>query len=208
MMCDVEEKSKEILKNKLKKRDNSENVLALGSRRKGISKARSAVSECAQVKEMIGSFVNVLAQGNNVFDFYFKAKITGYEGWQWLATLFYDEAREQWTVDEVSLVPTDKALLAPEWISAKNNLTRDDENKKDEYRKNLRTYSRNPRRQQLSQRQYESIEVKIEEDEEVDTGRSSRYSRARYGDHVRYGDHKEEDLDDNYYSFNEDGIEV
>ena len=46
----------------------------------------------------------------------------GYEGWQWSVTLYHDVELDHWTVNESSLVPTDKALRPPAWIPWKDRL--------------------------------------------------------------------------------------
>lgn len=94
--------------------------LSSTERRKGINRARTAVIERAQEKEEVGSFVEMCPLGDRVYNFYFRSHLVGYEGWQWLATLFYDKDCYKWTTDEVSLIPTRKSLLAPRWIMSKN----------------------------------------------------------------------------------------
>lgn len=95
--------------------------LSITERRKGINKARAAVIDRAQEKEEVGSFVEMCPLGNWVYNFYFQSRLVGYEGWQWIATLFYDKGCQKWTIDEVSLIPTKKSLLAPHWVSSKDH---------------------------------------------------------------------------------------
>ena len=64
----------------------------------------------------VGDFVEAIDLGDNVTDFRFESRVRGYEGWQWSVTLYHDVELDHWTVNESSLVPTDKALRPPKWI--------------------------------------------------------------------------------------------
>lgn len=70
----------------------------------------------------VGDFVEAIDLGENVTDFRFEAHVRGYEGWQWSVTLYHDVEMDRWTVNESSLVPTDKALRPPKWIPWKDRL--------------------------------------------------------------------------------------
>ncbi len=68
----------------------------------------------------VGDFVEAIDLGDNVTDFRFESRVRGYEGWQWSVTLYHDVELDHWTVNESSLVPTDKALRPPKWIPWKD----------------------------------------------------------------------------------------
>ncbi|WP_420837364.1 DUF3027 domain-containing protein [Bifidobacterium avesanii] len=70
----------------------------------------------------VGDFVASQDLGDGVTDFRFEAHIPGYEGWQWSVTMYHDEELDHWTVNESSLLPTEKALLPPKWIPWKDRL--------------------------------------------------------------------------------------
>ena len=70
----------------------------------------------------VGDFVEAIDLGDNVTDFRFESRVCGYEGWQWSVTLYHDVELDHWTVNESSLVPTDKALRPPKWIPWKDRL--------------------------------------------------------------------------------------
>ena len=70
----------------------------------------------------VGDFVEAIDLGDNVTDFRFESRVRGYEGWQWSVTLYHDVELDHWTVNESSLVPTDKALRPPKWIPWKDRL--------------------------------------------------------------------------------------
>ena len=88
--------------------------------------ARSFAQEAAENPDLVSDFVESNDLGNHVTDFRFDCLKRGYEGWQWSVTLFHDEERETWTVNETSLLPTSRALLAPAWVPWKDRLTPED----------------------------------------------------------------------------------
>nr|WP_304354879.1 DUF3027 domain-containing protein [Bifidobacterium catenulatum] len=87
---------------------------------KAISQA--VAIEVADEDSQVGDFVEAIDLGDNVTDFRFETRVRGYEGWQWSVTLYHDVELDHWTVNESSLVPTDKALRPPEWIPWKDRL--------------------------------------------------------------------------------------
>ena len=84
--------------------------------------AMAVAFEVADDPGQVGAFVESIDMGDNVTDFRFETHIVGYEGWQWSVTLYHDVELDRWTVDESSLVPTDKSLLAPKWVPWKDRL--------------------------------------------------------------------------------------
>ena len=66
--------------------------------------------------------VTVSDEDGQVGDFVEAIDLGGYEGWQWSVTLYHDVELDHWTVNESSLVPTDKALRPPKWIPWKDRL--------------------------------------------------------------------------------------
>ena len=84
--------------------------------------AQAAAIEVADEDSQVGDFVEAIDLGGNVTDFRFETRVRGYEGWQWSVTLYHDVELDHWTVNESSLVPTDKALRPPEWIPWKDRL--------------------------------------------------------------------------------------
>ena len=88
--------------------------------------ALSVAQETAENADLVGDFVEANDLGGNVTDFRFDSDKRGYEGWQWSVTLFHDEERDTWTVDESALMPTDRSLLAPAWVAWKDRLKPED----------------------------------------------------------------------------------
>ena len=84
--------------------------------------AQAVAIEVADEDSQVGDFVEAIDLGDNVTDFRFETRVRGYEGWQWSVTLYHDVELDHWTVNESSLVPTDKALRPPEWIPWKDRL--------------------------------------------------------------------------------------
>ena len=84
--------------------------------------ARSVALEVADNPEQVGDAVAAFAIEPQVVDFRFSSNMKGYEGWQWSVTLYHDVDREQWTVNESSLIPGEDSLLPPQWIPWKDRL--------------------------------------------------------------------------------------
>lgn len=84
--------------------------------------AKAVAIEVADEDNQVGDFVEAIDLGDDVTDFRFETRVRGYEGWQWSVTLYHDVELDHWTVNESSLVPTDKALRPPAWIPWKDRL--------------------------------------------------------------------------------------
>lgn len=84
--------------------------------------AKAVAIEVADEDNQVGDFVEAIDLGDDVTDFRFETRARGYEGWQWSVTLYHDVELDHWTVNESSLVPTDKALRPPAWIPWKDRL--------------------------------------------------------------------------------------
>lgn len=84
--------------------------------------AKAVAIEVADEDNQVGDFVEAIDLGDDVTDFRFETRVRGYEGWQWSVTLYHDVELDHWTVNESSLVPTDRALHPPAWIPWKDRL--------------------------------------------------------------------------------------
>ena len=84
--------------------------------------AKAVAIEVADEDNQVGDFVEAIDLGDDVTDFRFETRVRGYEGWQWSVTLYHDVELDHWTVNESSLVQTDKALRPPAWIPWKDRL--------------------------------------------------------------------------------------
>lgn len=84
--------------------------------------ARAIAVEMAEDAEVVGDFAGRVELGDNVYDYRFESKLAGYEKWQWAVSLYHDVELDSWTVNESALLPTDGALMPPEWIPWKDRL--------------------------------------------------------------------------------------
>ncbi|MBW3087163.1 DUF3027 domain-containing protein [Bifidobacterium sp. 82T24] len=84
--------------------------------------AQAVAYEVADEESQVGEFLGRHELEDNVSDFRFAANIPGYEDWQWSITLYHDEDRGLWTVNESSLVPGENSLMPPKWIPWKDRL--------------------------------------------------------------------------------------
>ena len=80
-----------------------------------VDRAREGVLEIAPT-EQIGAHVGSYADGDRLVTHRFEAELAGYVGWQWYATLARVPRGKEATVCEVGLLPSEKSLLAPEWV--------------------------------------------------------------------------------------------
>ncbi|HET6151588.1 MAG TPA: DUF3027 domain-containing protein [Marmoricola sp.] len=77
--------------------------------------ARAALLE--QVGEgVVGDHVEAVVEGDGVVTHYFACTQAGYPGWRWAVTVAAPDAQDQVTIDEVVLLPSDSAIIAPAWI--------------------------------------------------------------------------------------------
>lgn len=67
-------------------------------------------------EEEIGAHVGVTIEADRLLTHRFEANRRGYAGWEWYATLARVPRGKVATVCEVGLLPSAKALLAPEWV--------------------------------------------------------------------------------------------
>ncbi len=64
----------------------------------------------------VAEHLGATAEGTRVATHYFACDHPGYPGWRWAVTVARASRARQVTVDEVTLVPGDGALLAPRWV--------------------------------------------------------------------------------------------
>jgi len=65
-------------------------------------------------------------EGGYVVDHYFACRHPGYRGWRWCVTVARPDGDRVVSVDEVALLPTDDAVLAPAWVPWAERLRPDD----------------------------------------------------------------------------------
>ena len=64
----------------------------------------------------VGEHVGVVAEGTRVATHYFTCPHPGYPGWRWAVTVVRAARARVVTVSEVTMLPAEGALLAPQWV--------------------------------------------------------------------------------------------
>jgi Protein of unknown function (DUF3027) len=77
--------------------------------------ARNGVLELAPAAQ-VGEYAGAVADGDRLVTHRFEARVPGYVGWQWFATLSRVPRGKNATVCEIGLLPSERSLLAPEWV--------------------------------------------------------------------------------------------
>lgn len=77
--------------------------------------ARAAAVRWAGVFD-VGEHVGVVAEGTRVVTHYFACPHPAYPGWRWSVTVVRASRARVVTVSEVTLLPSEGALLAPAWV--------------------------------------------------------------------------------------------
>ncbi|MHA7174416.1 DUF3027 domain-containing protein [Arthrobacter monumenti] len=80
-----------------------------------IDVARKALLEVAP-EDQIGEHAGVKAEDDRVVTHLFESYLPGYNGWQWFAVLTRVPRGKVATVSEVGLLPSERSVLAPEWV--------------------------------------------------------------------------------------------
>lgn len=77
--------------------------------------AREAVQSIANPSD-VGTHLAARTEGDRVVTHLFECRLPGYPGWQWFVVLTRNSRSKVVTVNEVGLLPSDDAVLAPEWV--------------------------------------------------------------------------------------------
>ena len=80
-----------------------------------VDAARSALLETVPAAE-VGEHVAAKSEGERVVTHLFESRLAGYRGWHWFVTVARVARSKSVTVSEVGLVPSEDAVLAPEWV--------------------------------------------------------------------------------------------
>jgi hypothetical protein len=80
-----------------------------------VDTARSALADIARPEE-VGEHVAAKSEGERVVTHLFESLLPGYRGWYWFVTVARVARSKAATVDEIGLVPSNDAVLAPEWV--------------------------------------------------------------------------------------------
>jgi hypothetical protein len=66
--------------------------------------------------DQVGEHVTSYPEAERLTTHRFEAYVPGYGGWQWFVTLTRVPRGKEATISEVGLLPSEEALLAPEWL--------------------------------------------------------------------------------------------
>ncbi len=80
-----------------------------------VETARAGLLEVVPA-EQIGAYVGAVPDAERLVTHRFEALRPGYNGWQWYATVARVPRGKVATVCEVGLLPSENAVLAPEWV--------------------------------------------------------------------------------------------
>ena len=83
--------------------------------RDAVDLARAAAEEVASMFG-VGEHLEVTADASRVVTHWFACPHSGYVGWRWAVTVTRAARVKTVTVDEVVLLPSAEALIAPAWI--------------------------------------------------------------------------------------------
>ena len=83
--------------------------------------ARAAAAEVA-APEPVGDHLAVVADAERLASHHFACARTGYVGWYWSVSVSRAPDSETITVNDVVLLPGDRAVIAPEWTPYKDRI--------------------------------------------------------------------------------------
>lgn len=80
-----------------------------------VDTARNGLLEVAGEHE-VGEYIGAFPDAERLVTHRFAAHVPGYDGWHWFATLARVPRGKDATICEVGLLPSERALLAPDWV--------------------------------------------------------------------------------------------
>ncbi|WP_194266039.1 DUF3027 domain-containing protein [Arthrobacter yangruifuii] len=90
-----------------------------------VAEARAGLLEVVSEDE-IGNYVGAVADAERLVTHRFASRRPGYRGWFWYVTVARVPRSKKVTVSEVGLLPSNEALLAPEWLPWSDRLRPED----------------------------------------------------------------------------------
>lgn len=96
-----------------------------------VDAARAGVETVAEPSQ-VGAHVAAKSEGDRLVTHLFESKLPGYGGWLWFATVTRLARSKAVTVSEVGLLPSEKSLLAPEWVPWAERVRPEDEQQADQ----------------------------------------------------------------------------
>lgn len=91
-----------------------------------VDAARAAVEEITPAPT-VGRHLAAKSEGDRLVTHLFESRLPGYLGWQWYAVLTRNSRSKVVTVSELGLLPSEDAILAPEWVPWAERVRPEDE---------------------------------------------------------------------------------
>ena len=88
---------------------------------RAVKAARTALLELVDATD-VGDHLGHTAEDERVVTHYFECLRRGYRGWRWAVTVARAPRMKTVTVDEVVLLPTEEAIVAPEWLPYRDRI--------------------------------------------------------------------------------------
>jgi hypothetical protein len=129
-----------------------------------VSAARKAVLSIAATED-IGKHVGARSEGVRCVTHLFESNKSGYRGWVWFATLSRVSRGKEATVNEVGMLPTEDAVLAPAWVPWSERVRPEDQQEADE----AASYGTHgePHPEELAQNESDDDEASDSDDDEA-----------------------------------------
>ena len=102
-----------------------------------VDTARAAVEEITAAPT-IGHHLAAKSEGDRLVTHLFESRLPGYLGWQWYAVLTRNSRSKVVTVSELGLLPSEDAILAPEWVPWAERVRPEDEQEQDQEQDQIR----------------------------------------------------------------------
>ncbi len=88
---------------------------------RAVDAAREALVDLVDPAD-VGEHSGHTAEDERVVTHYFECRRAGYRGWRWAVTVARAPRMKTVTVDEVVLLPSEGAILAPEWLPYRDRI--------------------------------------------------------------------------------------
>jgi hypothetical protein len=88
---------------------------------RAVDAAREALLALVDAAD-VGEHTGYAAEDERVVTHYFECRRGGYRGWRWAVTVARAPRLKSVTVDEVVLLPSDGAIVAPEWVPYRDRI--------------------------------------------------------------------------------------
>jgi hypothetical protein len=88
---------------------------------RAVDDARAALLALVDAAD-VGEHLGYAAEDDRVVTHYFECRRRGYRGWRWAVTVARALRLKTVTVDEVVLLPSEGAIIAPEWVPYRDRI--------------------------------------------------------------------------------------